>query len=91
MIKITNKLCHTYIATLIDIGIVTTDNLRIYSDIAHDTAKYIASNVVSDNVDNYVIDDSTIDYIATQVADCLMLVAKKFFYESEKRFGICLF
>lgn len=91
MIKITDKLSRNYIVTLADIGIVTSNKLRAYADTARYIAKEIAVDIVEDKIDRYIIDDNTADYLATQITDCLMLAAKNFFRDSERRYGQCLF
>lgn len=91
MIKITDKLSRNYIVTLANVGIVTSNKLRSYADTAYYIAKDIAADIVEDKIDRYIIDDNTADYLAMQVAECLMLAAKNFFRDSERRFGQCLF
>lgn len=91
-IKVTKALCKDFCQHVTNIyGVTNSDKLRDNIIAVRSLAIDYALDYVDGQIDKYLVDDNTVNYIADKIAMVLILTIKHKIKDSERRNGICLF
>lgn len=89
MIRVNKALCEDFCKHVTNIyGVASSDKLHVGIDYL---AMDYAMDYVSSKIDSYLVDDETINYLASQIAKVLILTLKRKIEHNERKYGICLF
>lgn len=92
MIKVNKALIEDFCKHVTNIyGVTSSDKLRVNEVAVKELAIDYAIDYVDEQIDSYIVDDNSKNYIADKVVDILLLALKSKINYDEKKYGIYLF